>query len=63
MAAAFPTVTETRAAIAGSRARVWMVAVTADPAQAVLVAYAITRTTAGDGWELAAAQTWSLPAT
>jgi hypothetical protein len=38
-----------------------MVVVTADPAK--LVAFAIARTAVRDRWDLAAAQTWSLPAT
>jgi len=39
-----------------------MVVVTADPAIAVSVAYAVARAAAGDAWDLTAAQTWSLPA-
>jgi len=61
-AAAGPAVTQTRAAIAGDRARIWMVVVvTADPAKAVSVAFAIACAAAKDGWDSAAAQTWSLP--
>ncbi len=62
-AAAVPAVTEARAAIADDRARIWMVVVTADPAKAVSVAFAIARTAVRDRWDLTAAQTWSLPAT
>ena len=58
---AVPAVTEARAAIAGDRARIWMVVVTADPARAVSVAFTIARTAVKDGWDVAAAQTWSLP--
>jgi hypothetical protein len=38
-----------------------MVVVTADPARAVSVAFMIARTAVKDGWDVAAAQTWSLP--
>jgi hypothetical protein len=41
---------------------VWVVAVTADPARAVLIAFGLAQAAAGDRWDLAAAQVWSLPA-
>ena len=61
-AEAFPVITEVRTAVEGNRATVWVTAVTADPARAVLVAFEVARAAAGDRWDLAAAQTSSVPA-